>query len=69
MIDAFRPKIAVEFRHILVNDQLAMSFILECSENNKYDTMYDEFVWHSKLLTNQLWFVSLLFVVNEMTKM
>ena len=36
--------------------------------NNRYDTMRDECVWHSRLLTNLPRFINLFFVTNEVTK-
>ena len=38
------------------------------AKNNKYDNMHDEFAWHIKLVTNQLRFISLFVVINEMTE-
>ena len=45
-----------------------MSFVNECNKNNRHDTMRDKFVWHSKILTNRLWFISLFVDIDEMAK-
>ena len=41
-----------------------MRFAHECNKNNIYDTMRDEFAWHSKLLTNRLRVISLLEMIR-----
>ena len=54
---------------VVLTQSIKFPFSQYTHKNNKYDTMRNKFVWESKLLTNQIRFISLFVVINEMTKL